>query len=91
MMTQSELALQRLIGSLVDLANNDLSSASREVEEILKEFEEQRGDCIAIWPSLQRNGKETSVTIDVKISHEDIQEAIRKVIESSDFRLIGRA
>lgn len=91
-MTKSELALQRMIGSLVDLANDeDNYAVGKAAERILNAFDEQRGDCQAIWPSLRPESKETSVSIDVKISHEDIQEAIRKVIETSDFRLIGRA
>ena len=87
-MTQSELALQRMIGSLVDLANDEVSSASRAAEKILREWDEQRGSCTAVWPSLQK-GKATAIT--VEISADALKEAIREVIESSDFKLVGRA
>lgn len=90
MMTQSELALQRLIGSLVDLANNeDNYAVSKAAERLLEAWDEQRGSCRAVWPSLRQKGREVAIT--VEISSESLQDAIRKVIEDSDFKLVGRA
>lgn len=89
-MTQSELALQRLIGSLVDLANDENNYAvSKAAERLLNAWDEQRGSCRAVWPSLQQRDRGVAVT--VEISSESLQDAIREVIETSDFRLVGRA